>query len=214
MHDEIVRGKLNFFDIPFNSKVIFRGNLSDRWLASGAHSLLPPKPAEEITTDKFEVAHFPFLSKNRLASRVSRRKQLTKQGFSTAHGWQSQMIATFHQENRIDEFWNAHSMSDNATTVKKPTTEKDLRFAESIKPIIVFLEDKLEAPESFPCFGEDTQVSFDVLVQSYRKFKLMSPTLQAKRSWWRLLKPSALWANASRVIASLSAAKGKQSRRN
>jgi len=193
MHDEIVRGRMNFFDIPFNSKVIFRGNLSDRWLASGAHSLLPSKPAEEIATDQFEVAHFPLLSKNRLASRVSRRKQLTKQGFSTAHGWQSQMISTFHHENRIDEFWDAHSMSDNAAMGCKPRTEKDQRFVESIKPIISFLKDKLEAPESFPCSGEDTQVSFDVLVQSFRKFKLMSPGLKAKRSWWRLLKPSALW---------------------
>lgn len=194
MHDEILRGKLNFFDIPFNSKVIFRGNIPHFWLAAGAHTILSPRPAAEIKTNQFEVAHFPFLSKNRLATRVSRKKQLNKQGFSPMQGWQSQMIASFHEENRMDDFWNAHSISDISIKAKKPSTERDLRFSQSIEPVIISLKDKLVMPESFACLGEDTQVPFDVLVQSFKKFKLMSADLQAKRSWWRLLKPSALWA--------------------
>ncbi len=196
MHDEIVRGKLNFYDIPFNSKVIFRGNIPEIWLATGAHTLLSPNPANEILTDQLEVAHFPFLSKNRLASRVSRKKQLTNQGFSPMQGWQSQMIATFHHENRLDDFWNAHSISKNPAIGKKPSTVKDQRFIQSIQPIIALLENTLESPEHFPSSGEDTQVSFDVMVQSYKKFKLMSPALQVKRNWWRLLRPTALWALA------------------
>jgi hypothetical protein len=65
--DEILNGNLNFFDVPFPSKVIFR-NDGTLWLGVGAHSIRKPLRSHTlaVSSDELKVAHFPLLSRSTL----------------------------------------------------------------------------------------------------------------------------------------------------
>ena len=109
--DEIRRGSLNFFDLPFGSKVVMR-NDGTRWLAAGTHALKGGSGTigEEVASPAMRAAHVPFLSRRRLERRVTHGRLMVDDGFSLDHGWQSQMLFDFARDGRLDEFWQSHSV--------------------------------------------------------------------------------------------------------
>jgi len=169
--DEIHHGDLNFFDVPFGSKVIVR-NGDDVWLAPGTHHLKSPAASHEmvLASDTLCAAHLPFLSWARLALKVAHGRSMDRDRFPTAQGWQSRMIWALAQEGVLEDFWASHSVhavgrpdggapggpdgtasgrsdegaaktSDSRTT---PTLLHDDRLVHAIEPTLRFVEDGLD----------------------------------------------------------------------
>ena len=112
MADEIWTGNLNFFDLPFGSKIILRNDPSV-WIAAGAHDVRYPGNvvAVDIPPESLRVAHLPFLSRSRLQLKVRHGQQLISDRFPPSHGWQDQLLWRFDHEGLLDEFWQAHSLN-------------------------------------------------------------------------------------------------------
>lgn len=149
--DEIRRGVMNFFDVPFASKVIIRGG-SGEWLAAGAHLLKPHSPAHEaaIAPEHFRVAHFPLLSRTRLQLKVRQGRDLIALGFPPSHGWQSQMLARIDSSGLLEEFWSRHSVDSDADMDHgcRPTTVQDHTFARAMHTTLARLQENRRNRES------------------------------------------------------------------
>ena len=77
--DEIEHGYMNFFDVPFGSKVVVRGSHST-WIQAGAHGLKHPRGAREVSLppSRIRAGHVPLLSRSRMPARpVKARPTLT-----------------------------------------------------------------------------------------------------------------------------------------
>lgn len=104
----VAAGELNFFDLPFPTKVIFRP--ADAWLAAGSHHLKGPAGAitQSVPSDVVRAAHLPLVSLRRLQKKARHGRRLIDSGFGPDHGWQNQMLARLDAEGRLDEFWVRH----------------------------------------------------------------------------------------------------------
>lgn len=114
--DRVARGELNYFSVPFESKVIVRNGRSV-WLAPGAHfadDAMAPDEAS-LPRDDFVVAHLPLLSEDRLVRRADHSLALREAGFEETHGWQSHAIADIARAGRIHDFWEDHSIREGGT---------------------------------------------------------------------------------------------------
>lgn len=137
--DEITHGSLNYFDIPFAPKVIVRGKAA-AWIAAGSHVTRPQMTAHvhTIPPERFQVAHTPLLSRDRLLTRGQQGMALAASGFCTQHGWQSQMVAAITSAGGLEDFWLRHSIGPTPTAASGPTphvVEEDA-FVDAIRSTI------------------------------------------------------------------------------
>ena len=110
----IATGGMNWFDIPFDSKLLVRSRrMVD--ITKGAHYLDGERST--VATAACSIAHLPFLSRARLDTRIEQGRALERvYGDDVSLGWQSRMIARLHEGGALDGFWSRHSIGDPATT--------------------------------------------------------------------------------------------------
>lgn len=141
--DEIAAGNLNYFDLPFRSKVIIR-NSEHAWLAAGSHSLHGSRPGRsfELPLETARAAHLPLLSRDRLDAKVKHGETLVRSGFPLRHGWQSQMIFRLADQGLLDRFWATHSDGgpEDGSQWVKPTTVEDDSFVRVMTSTIELLD--------------------------------------------------------------------------
>ena len=120
--ETVLSGDLNFFDIPFDSKILFRLPQVS-WAIGGSHFMLGVERESEFrfSAEETFVAHLPFLSRDRLVLRVAQGQDLAKSGYSRDHGWQSQVVNQMAIEGRLDEYWKRNSIPIDASKGKTPS---------------------------------------------------------------------------------------------
>lgn len=108
---EITMGHINYFDVPFEPKLIVRGGTTS-WMYAGAHDVRFPEGPRviDVAPEQLATAHLPLLSRRRLELRAKHGEELVNRGFSLDHGWQSQMICSIRAQGWLDEFWESHSV--------------------------------------------------------------------------------------------------------
>ena len=108
--EEIEGGNLNYFDVPFPTKVMVRGHLSQT-IAAGSHFSRFTSSNKEMEIDPgvFRLAHLPFRSYRGLERKAEQGRALVKSGFPTGHGWQSQLLYKLQEKGMLEEFWRLHS---------------------------------------------------------------------------------------------------------
>jgi len=190
--DEIGKGNLNFFDVPFLSKVIFR-NDSTAWLGAGAHALKNWTDTRTLHMNPviLTAAHFPFLCKNRVRKKARDGKVLTQDHFPITHGWQNQMIYKLSQQNKLDQFWRNHAIGSHNDSDHRalPSFIIDNDFVQAIESTIRFLNDGFDsgilqrAGELEPLSRErdDTQIPFRTLARSTQKFQEIADSIRQER---------------------------------
>jgi hypothetical protein len=152
--EEIRRGFVNWFDLPFFDKSLFRLDaLAGRWIGPGAHRLKPPaavqQPATVLPLSQFHTIHLPLLSRRRLAARLAQARNLQAQGFSFHHGWQSQMLLDLDDQQELEAFWCRHSIGAMPPSAPgAPHAEESDLFATALEPALALTRSLLEAP---PC---------------------------------------------------------------
>lgn len=142
--ETIVHGSLNFFQVPFPSKVIFRLP-HDFWAASGSHGMVNAKADEEFKfpEENTFVAHLPFLTESRLIRRAARGADLVRDGYPRNHGWQSQVVNQVLTLGRLHEYWSSNSISGHNPTnqFQGPNTQTDLR----LRPVLEKAANELQS---------------------------------------------------------------------
>ncbi len=143
--DEIENGSLNFFDLPFPSKVIVRGKWAHA-LVAGGHLIRGEAGIVEMTMDpsSLRVGHVPLLSRRRLALKCEQGAALIRAGFAPGHGWQSQMLYRLQIAGALEDFWRNHSVTDDLPHQLNnsfPVTALDESLAQAIKMVITHVGD-------------------------------------------------------------------------
>ena len=110
--EEIEDGNMNYFDVPFPTKVMVRGHLSHT-IAAGSHFSRTTSSNKEMEIDPgvFRLAHLPFRSYRGLERKAEQGRALEKSGFPFGHGWQSQLLYKLQEKGMLEEFWRQHSSS-------------------------------------------------------------------------------------------------------
>ncbi len=154
---DIRRGFLNFFDLRFVDKSLFRiGALRDRWIGPGAHRLHPVESWDlkepSLAVDSFHAIHLPLLSRRRLAMRLAQARQLRQESFPFEHGWQSQMLLDIEAQRQLEAFWRAHTIGPTslAGAPGSPCYEASDLFADTIAPALSLTQTQLEVPAVAP----------------------------------------------------------------
>ncbi len=179
--DEIQHGTISFFDVPFPTKVIFRGGMSG-WLAAGSHAIKSFLPVHEVSVspDQFRVAHFPLLSRTRLRLKTRQGRDLIAQGFPPLHGWQSQMLARMESSGLLDEFWLRHSMGPDADVVHsgRPVIVRDDAFSRAIAPTLALLRENCRTTEwVYPRADAGATLIVSAALRAIRKLQASAETL-------------------------------------
>lgn len=110
-YEEIYKGNLNFFHMPFPSKVIFR-NQGWMHLAAGSHDVDYNKDVTTQPTDQLYAAHLSWISLERLRRKADLGKTHIVNGYPKNHGWQNQLIYQIASEDRLEELWERHSLPE------------------------------------------------------------------------------------------------------
>ncbi len=157
MAAEIRRGFLNYFDLRFLDKSLFRiGELADRWIGPGAHRLHPVERWDQeearLPPGSFHVMHLPLLSRRRLGLRLAQARNLRSEGFPFQHGWQSQMLLDIEARGGLEAFWRSHAIGPTslAGAPGSPCYEASDLFASTIAPALALTQSLLEAPVPSP----------------------------------------------------------------
>ena len=157
--DELVAGNINYFDIPFPSKVIVRSDYAYQLLA-GAHGLEPDSATGKKLTEqlcikkKLRVAHLPLTSKRRIKEKANHGQALIEAGWPRGHGWQNQALHRIDQAGGLETYWANHSIpaansADNpfcdtdSASSNLPPLVKDLALTYPLQRAI----DTLKTPE-------------------------------------------------------------------
>ncbi len=190
--DEIRNGNWSFYDLPFPSKVIFRNNTAS-WLAAGAHSLKSPTGVStlDICSDKLRVAHIPYLIRKRLEQKARQGQLHIQHRLPNCHGWQNQMLYWLSQDNKLDQFWESHTIShhNDSNNGTLPSYVIDDSFVRALEPVLCLLEDGLDS-RTLRRTGEldlssrksdDTQIPFRTAVHLTRKCQLIADSLRQER---------------------------------
>jgi hypothetical protein len=190
--DEIWHGNINFFDVPFSSKVVVR-NDSELWVTGGAHfetgaSRVAPA---RLRREEVRVAHLPFRSWSHLTRKVKHGEMLRRGGFPPQHGWQDQLIERFSNEGILHEFWESHSGPGRPGPSDRthPTWTHDDALVQALEPVLDLLESELDlspphpGEAAFRAPGEpaDTPIPFGVAVRTARKAQRVAGALRAER---------------------------------
>jgi hypothetical protein len=137
--ESVIQGGLNFFDVPFDSKVIFRLP-QDSWAAAGSHSLLKINRDREykLSEETTFVAHIPFLTRERLVRRAERGGTLVSTGYPRDHGWQSQVVYQMQIDGKLDDYWKKNSIPNTSSNsvFSPPKTMTDNRLAPVLEAAI------------------------------------------------------------------------------
>ena len=141
--DEIEHESFNFFDLPFQSKILVRGKWAQA-LAAGTHLISEGSGTVEMTMDAstLRVGHLPLLSRRRLALKSKQGAALIRAGFDPDHGWQSQMIYRLDIAETLEKFWRHHSVTDDLpheSIGSFPVTVLDESLAQAINIVITQL---------------------------------------------------------------------------
>ena len=140
--ETVLSGDLDFFDVPFDSKVMFRLP-QESWAIGGSHFMLGVERESEFkfSAEETFVAHLPFLTRDRLMLRVAQGQDLEKSGYSRDHGWQSQVVNQMAIEGRLDEYWQRNSLPVEPSKIQAPTprTMTDNRLASVLENAIAEL---------------------------------------------------------------------------
>jgi hypothetical protein len=152
---EIGRGFVNYFDLCFVDKSLFRiAALRDRWIAPGAHRLHPveqwDQPEAMIPAEGFHAMHLPLLSRRRLEGRLTQARHLQAEGFPFQHGWQSQMLLELEARNGLETFWRSHTIGSRTRSGApgSPCFEECDLFALALAPALALTQSLLDAPVS------------------------------------------------------------------
>ena len=151
LSEQIESREINFFDVPFGSKLIVRPR-GDLWVSAGAHAFGGEHPwrEQELDRERFRVAHLPLLSYDRLVKRAEEGRHLIDQGFDHDHGWQSQMMARLVEHGELDSFWDRHSIGPEPLLGGALWIEDD-ELAQALSPVVANLQlhgvDTFERPE-------------------------------------------------------------------
>lgn len=148
---DVLSGRANYFDFPFESKVMVRaGDLV--WLGAGAHAVKGADPPSEwtIRSSVFTTAHLPFLSRRRLEKKLLQGKRLREAGFHYDHGWQSRMVCDAEETSRLDLFWHRHSIPpEKAAPYSEPMVTEDNSLSIALETSIQsFLKTESSAEEN------------------------------------------------------------------
>lgn len=148
--DAIESGDLNWFDLPFDSKVVARLTPST-WVGVGAHRVDGLHGRElAVDRDTLSVAHLSLLSRERVDRRIAQGRSLIAQGAPPSLGWQSRMVARLADTGRLDEFWRRHSVpvdeDDTTSESARPQLVPDARLSVALAPAIEHTERLLAAP--------------------------------------------------------------------
>lgn len=175
--ETVVNGNLNFYDVPFASKVMFRLP-QDSWAIGGSHSILGVERESEFkfSEDETFVAHLPFLTRNRLMLRVTQGQDLAKSGYSRDHGWQSQVVNQMAIEGKLDEYWKRNSLSVEPSKIEAPTprTVTDTRLAPLLELAIAELLPTLDAIEKPDSNGQPKCEPAFTLSQGVQAIRIMA----------------------------------------
>lgn len=140
--DMVYNGSLNFFDIPFSSKVIVR-NDSKIFLSKGSHDIIqfykPPQPT--IFCDEIYAVHLPLLTLQKLKNKSETGYKHTLNNESKNTGWQNQLLYKIDKEGWLTKFWEKHSISetDNTNIGLTNIVQINSHFQNSIQKTIDFL---------------------------------------------------------------------------
>lgn len=150
--EEIGRGFVNYFDLPFYAKGVYRFDaLQERWLGPGAHRLRPPakplRPSAELPPEAFHAMHVPLLSRRRLDGRLAQARNLKAQGFPFRHGWQSRMLLDLEASQELDAFWRRHAIGAESCSGApgQPCFEESDLFATALEPALALSRSLLDA---------------------------------------------------------------------
>jgi hypothetical protein len=150
-----VKGEVNFFQVPFDSKVIFRFPIT-AWPTAGAHSLTGQEEIAEkkLREDYLFAAHLPFLTRERLQRRADHGRDLAAAGYPMNFGWQSQVVHHFGLQNKLDEYWDQVSMPANGlpkffqTSIDTRLSKLLTNAAIDFEPTFTTLKNDLKITES------------------------------------------------------------------
>ena len=183
--DSIVQGGLNFFEVPFPSKIIFRLPL-DLWPESGSHAIIGMDENKEfkINEELTFVAHLPFLTRERLIRRAERGKTLVNSGYPRNRGWQSQVVNYMQAQGRLDEYWKRNSIPIDTSNAELslPKTIKDDRLAPVLSAAVAEFLPTLEILDSYNLNQEMNCKSEVTITQSIEALRKMSLHKQSKLS--------------------------------
>ena len=141
---EIIAGAMNYFDIPFATKVIFRRR-AFREIHAGSHWFTPAEGVAEVRHEvpNLRAAHLPLLNYAGLEGRISRRtstpvKRLPDQD------WQRQIYSGIGDTGDLDSFWRRHSVHDGQTSDRgEPTIVHDDRLSVELRDTIEMLRHRI-----------------------------------------------------------------------
>ncbi len=155
--DDIYHGRLNFFHIPFPSKVIFRNEGLKR-VAAGCHRVEFQKHTPLHLADDIYAAHLSWLSLERLRRKAEQGQQHVANGFHRKHGWQNQLIFQMANEKRLDQLWERHSLPEpGCPPGDSPTNvQVNLDFRSAIQTTVQTLVQAGFDPQNLCVFKSET----------------------------------------------------------
>ncbi len=182
LSQQIKSGHINFFDVPFPSKVVVRGRFAHK-LFAGAHEIVdePNLLEKKISAEILRIGHIPLLSWRRIKCKSAQGKSLIDRGFPQWHGWQNQMIHQLDVAGELNLFWQNHSKPnsfDNKPASSAPTKVVDdaIRIAlkKAVQAFTVDDEIKFDPPveQQFT-----DQFKLDKLVLNFNEFKYQVASL-------------------------------------
>jgi len=179
--EQIQNGHINFFDLPFLSKVIVRGKYAHK-LSSGAHQIsdAPSNIIEQkLQTESLRVGHLCLLSQRRIKLKSAQGKFLIDANFPPSHGWQCQMIYNLDVAGQLEFFWRNHSIQEsanqnNASFASTIVTDDALYIAleEAVK--IFMANDKLTHTPAHNDYQSTNHFNLDNLVKLFNEHQLVS----------------------------------------
>lgn len=110
--DDLIERAMNFFSIPFPSKVLIRADISS-FLLAGAHGTHVESKEFFIAKKTMSVGHIPFTSLEKLKHKSKHGADLIDAGFPDWHGWQEHALFALDNSNRLNDFWIQNSVPPN-----------------------------------------------------------------------------------------------------
>jgi hypothetical protein len=182
--DDVERGRLNYFDVPFQSKVIVRSSHASALLA-GAHLAQSEGIDTEYsaTIDQLFVGHLPLLSRRRLTEKCRQGERLMRSGLDPQHGWQAQMLRRIELAGGLDEFWAHHSIETDTTAASKitPITVTDDALACALSEAIDLFELTMWRPDPRRSTATQPAIDLDALVISVHSVMVEGDQIKAER---------------------------------
>lgn len=178
LFDELLHQNINFFDIPFPSKIIFRAKYFEK-IGPGAHNVNLNKINELIlNSSTFHVAHIPMISLGKLMNRGNHGKLLIEQKYPLWHGWQNQLIYLIDKNKKLLNFWKMHSVPKKIKDKQMPFAyiidkSFNFKFKKTLSKFNKFIINEIKINNT--CNPELTD-----LVRIYEKYKKKYKSLENK----------------------------------